>query len=358
MILTKDLSRLGRDYIMTGYYTDIFFPENGIRYIAISDDFDSDRNDNDIAPFKNILNDMYVRDVSKKVKNAKRQRAKNGNFMATYAPYGYRKCADNHNQLEPDGTAAEVVRLIYQLALQGMGTINIASYLEQHKIAPPRVYKAQQGITSFQRYVDSTSDLRWSPTTVRKGLSDRTYLGDLVYQRKEVINHKTKKLVSVPKNKQIICYNTHEALISEAVFDAVQRIISRRLCPAKQSRENIFRGLLFCQECGHPLSIAHRKLTYHEEDCYRCMHHFYHPEICRQTHIIYHNMLYEYVLTQIKSLAKSMKRRKIKAPIVEFSDIDILTPEILNAVIQRIEIGHLTKKTKPTQAITIMWKLM
>ncbi len=358
MILTKDLSRLGRDYIMTGYYTDIFFPEKGIRYIALSDGFDSDRDDNDIAPFKNILNDMYAREISKKIKHAKRQRAKGGNFVGSYAPYGYKKCSDNHNKLEPDEQAAEVVRLIFQLALQGMGTVEIAAKLETWNIMPPRVYKEMQGIHSFQRYSKSSVDYHWCPASVQQILKNRTYLGELIYQKYEVLNYKTGKRGKVPEERQIIIQNAHSALIRRSDFDEVQRIIRSHRCPSKESRSNIFRGLLYCKECGHSLSIAHRKLSSREEDSYRCMNHYYHPEVCRQTHCIYHNMLSEYVLEQIKSFAKSMKRRKVKTPIASLAEIDELTHDILNLVIRRIEIGHISKKTKSAQVIKIDWKLV
>lgn len=130
MVITKDLSRLGRDYIMTGYYSEIFFQTKGVRYIAIADDFDSDKGGNEIAPFKNIINDMYARDISKKIRNAKRQRARQGLFISSQTPYGYQKDPRNRNRLIIDPEAAAVVRIIFSLSENGMGSVAIASELK------------------------------------------------------------------------------------------------------------------------------------------------------------------------------------------------------------------------------------
>ena len=138
MVITKDLSRLGRDYIMTGYYSEIFFPSEGIRYVAVSDDFDSLKERNDLAPFKNILNDMYARDISRKVKNAKHHRAKQGLFIGSQTPYGYQKDPDRSGRLIVDPEAAEVVRLIFSLAESGAGNIAIAKELETREIVALR----------------------------------------------------------------------------------------------------------------------------------------------------------------------------------------------------------------------------
>lgn len=359
MVITKDLSRLGRDYIMTGYYSEIYFPSRGVRYIALGDNYDSDKLENDIAPFKNILNDMYARDISRKIKTAKRQRAKNGLFIGSQPPYGYRQKSDNKNQLEIDGEAAEIVQLIYTLALQGWGTVKIANELKARRILNPGSYKYEHGDTKFAQYYEDEPEHRfvWSPVTIRGILKDQVYLGHLVNLKTESVNYKTKTRRPVPQSEWIIRQNTHEAIISREDFDKVQVLISQHQCPAKLHRDNIFRGLLFCSDCGHPLSIAHRKLTYREDDCYRCMHHFYHPEACTQTHIIYHKDLYAYVLSEIQALAKAMKRRNVQSDIVEYSNIDKLTPEILNTIIKRIEIGHVSRKSKIKNIVKIYWKL-
>ena len=353
MVLTKDLSRLGRDYIMTGYYSEIFFPSQGVRYIALGDNYDSANSENDIAPFKNILNDMYAKDISRKIKGARRQHAKDGHFIGSQAPFGYQR--KGHN-LVIDPEAAETVKMIYQLASSGMGAIAISKSLERQKVMTPSVYKRIQRDSS--RDADEMEDVfKWSTGTIQKILKDQVYLGNLVSLKTERINYKTKQRAAVPLDQRVYTSDAHEAIISRAQFERVQEMRSFHKCPAKNHRESIFRGLLFCDCCGHPLSVAHRKLKEREDDVYRCMHHFYHPNECPQTHAIYHSILYPYLLNQVRAFAKSLRRRKVTSPLVEYADITELTPEILRNIINRIEIGHMSRKTTPAKAVRIFWKL-
>lgn len=359
MVITKDLSRLGRDYIMTGYYSEIFFQAKGIRYIAIADDFDSQHGNNEIAPFKNILNEMYARDISQKVKNAKHQRAKQGLFIGSQTPYGYRKSPNNKNRLIIDPEAAEVVRLIFSLAESGLGNIAIASVLKENKIVAPSVYKYQHGDQRFARYpaVKSGDFYSWCHGTIGQILNNRTYTGVLISLKTETQNCKTKQRVPVLPENQIITPNAHDAIISQEQFEIVQQIRAGHTCYANTRRFNLFRGKLFCECCGHPLTISKKKLLDGTVDMYFCMYHYLHPEVCSRTHRIYHEMLYPYVLQQIRIFAKSMKRRKVNSSIKEYTTIDELTPAILDDVIERIEIGHVTKKSKPGSVIQIYWKL-
>ena len=359
MVITKDLSRLGRDYIMTGYYSEIYFPSVGVRYIALADDFDSLNGGNEIAPFKNILNDMYAKDISKKVKNAKHQQARKGLFLGGQAPYGYRKDPDNKYRLIIDPEAAAVASLIFSLAAQGWGNIAIAAQLKARKIVTPAVYKYQRG---DKRFANCTS-LRegdfcnWSYGTVNQILSDRVYLGELTILKTEVINCKTKQRTSVPAEDRIVIPNAHPAIITQEQFDTVHRIRASRNCPANAGRFNLFRGKLFCECCGHPLTISKKQLKERTADIYLCMYHYQHPDRCPKTHRVYHEMLYPYVLQQTKMFARSMKRRKINSPISEYAVIEELTPEILDDVIERIEIGHVRRNSKPGSVIHIYWKL-
>ena len=359
MVITKDLSRLGRDYIMTGYYSEIYFPDKGVRYIALADDFDSSKANNDIAPFRNILNDMYARDISRKVKNAKHQRAKQGLFVSAQAPYGYRKDPNDRNKLSIDPEAAEVVRTIFSLAEQGMGNVAIASELNARKIIAPSVYKYQHGDRRFAHYpaVQKGNFYSWCYGTVGQILNNRVYMGELTSLKTETINCKTKQRGAVPAERQIITKNAHEAIICPEQYDAIREIRSGHTCPGNHARFNLFRGKLFCECCGHPLTISKKQLLDRATDIYLCMYHYQHPEICPKTHRVYHEMLYPYVLQQIQSFAKSMKRRKVKSRISKYAEIEELTPEILDDVIERIEIGHVRKKSKPGNVIQIYWKL-
>ena len=359
MVITKDLSRLGRDYIMTGYYSEIFFQTKGVRYIAIADDFDSDKGGNEIAPFKNILNDMYARDISKKIRNAKHQRAKQGLFISGQAPYGYQKDPHNRNQLIADPEAAAVVRIIFSLAERGMGSIAISKELKARRIVTPSVYKYQRGDTRFSRYpaLKNGDHCEWCDTTISQILKNPVYTGTLINLKTEITNYKTKRKTPVPPERQIVIPNAHEAIIDAVQFEHVQEVRARNKCAANDHRFNLFRGKLFCECCGHPLAISKKQLKYREADIYLCMYHYAHPEVCPKTHRVYHDMLYPYVLQQVQLFAKSMKRRKVNSKISEYATINELTPAVLDAVIDRIEIGHVKYKSKPGNVIRIFWKL-
>ena len=359
MVITKDLSRLGREYIMTGYYSEIYFPGKGVRYIAIADHFDSSQNGNEIAPFKNILNEMYARDLSVKIKNAKHQRAKLGFFVGSQTPYGYTVREDNKNQLVVDPEAAEVVSLIFSLAECGMGNVAIADELKARRIIAPSVYKFLRGDTRFTHHVEGLKgdDCRWCHGTIGQILNNPVYTGDLISLKTEVINCKTKQRNAVPIDRQIITQNAHEAIVTKAQFDKVKQVRANHKCIAKMHRDNLFRGRLFCECCGHPLTISRKQLKEKTTDIYLCMHHYSNPDVCPKTHRVYHDMLYPYVLQQVKAFAKSMKRRKVNSPISSFAYIEELTPEILAAVIDRIEISHVRYNSRPGQVIHIYWKL-
>lgn len=360
MVITKDLSRLGRDYIMTGYYSEIFFQTKGVRYIALADDVDSLKGTNEIAPFKNILNEMYARDVSKKVKNAKRQRAKQGLFIGSQAPYGYMKDPNNKNQLIIDPEASEVVSQIFSMALDGLGSVAIALELEKQKIPTPAVYKYQHGDQRFAHYssIQIGDYYSWCSATISQILTNRVYTGELISLKTETQNCKTKQRSAVPDDQRIVTPNAHDAIISAAMFDQVQLIRSQHRCPAKYQRENIFRGKLFCECCGHPLTISKKRLKDSVVDIYICMYHYSQPDVCFQNHQIYHEELYSYVLQEIRYLARSIKRRRINSSIKKYEALDKLTAEVIAQVIDRIEVSHVSKSSKYKKAIHIYWKLM
>ena len=354
MVLTKDLSRLGRDYIMTGYYSEIFFPSQGVRYIALNDNYDSSNSENDIAPFKNILNEMYAKDISRKVKSAKRQQAKDGKVIGGQAPYGY--VIKNH-KLMVDPEAAQVVQMIFELASQGLGEVEICKQLELRKIETPGYYKELHGKIDSTYYRDKQQPYRWNSRTVHKILNDQVYIGNLITLKTETVNYKTKQRVSTPQERRFSTLGAHEAIVTQEQIEKAKLARQHHICPASYHRENIFRGILYCDCCGHQLSIAHRKLTHREDDLYRCMHHHYHTEECPRTHAIYHSMLYPYVLSQVRAFAKSMKKRKIQSPLLDFGEITELTPDILKCAIERIEVGHVSRKSIPSKVVRIYWKL-
>ncbi len=308
LVITKDLSRLGRDYIQTGYYTDVYFSRKRVRYIAVNDGIDTSREDNDIAPFKNILNDMYAKDLSRKVKSAKRQRAYKGYYISAQAPYGYKVDPTDRNRLIVDDEAATVVKEIYHLALAGNSLSQISRILTARQIITPGVYKAQNGDTRFSRYQQGKDSLfGWCYQTVRAILRDQVYTGDMVNHKVEVINYKTKECARVPKEQHIVVADRHEPLVSREDYERVQTLISLRHRPKKHNFDNVFKDLTFCAECGRRMTLMMKPLKSGPTPLIRCTNHYSNPEQCKQNHYIYYDALYAEVLKRIRDIAGRME---------------------------------------------------
>lgn len=347
LVLTKDLSRLGRDYIQTGYYTEIYFQNHRVRYIAVNDGYDSTRDDNDIAPFRHILNDMYAHDLSRKVKSAKHQRALNGYYISAQPPYGYQVNPEKHSQLIADEDAAEVVKRIFNLSLTGYSAKRIAVILNESQILSPGAYKLKNGDTRFARYVEANGG-KWSYTTVQAILKNRVYMGDMENHKSEKISYKIKKYVSVPKDQHIVVENTHEALVSREDYSRVQQLVSARHRAPHYNFENIFRGLLYCSECGCKLGMGTREQSGDFCHFYRCNEHYLHPEKCPEPHQITYRNLYSSVLERVRDLTAFIRVENIGTE---------LTPSILNKLIDRIEIGSQKKVNgRKQQDVQIVWK--
>ena len=282
LLITKDLSRLGRDYIMTGYLTDIYFSRMGVRYIAIDDGIDTQRGNNDIAPFKNIMNDMYAKDISRKIKSAKRQRAYRGMYISAQSPYGYKVDPEDHNHLVIDEAVADIVRLIFDLALAGRTISAIAEELKSKQIIIPGVYKAQKGETRFAGHLNKDADgqITWNTCTVAKILHDPVYIGHMVNHKCEVVSYKTKERRSVPKEEQIVVENTHEAIIDADVFARVQDILSSRAHVHRHEFDNWLQGKVCCADCQKPMTLQIKVQKQGNKPIFRCIHSYKHPEEC------------------------------------------------------------------------------
>jgi len=310
LVITKDLSRLGRDYIQTGYYTEVYFQSKGVRYIALNDNIDTSKDNNDIAPFKNILNDMYARDLSRKVKTAKRQRALNGMFISAQTPFGYRKDPLNSNHLVIDEEAAKTVRLIFDLFLNGKGIVAIKKLLTEQKIITPAAYKAENGDTRFDRFYSLRGEgweYNWCQATISKILKDMVYIGDMENKKYEIPNYKIKKRVKVPKESHIIVQNTHEAIILRDEYERVQELLTSRKRPHKHNYENVFKSLVFCMECGHRMHIYYKKRKRSTTILYLCPHHTARPDVCTHYNYIKYLDLQELITKEIRVLFETMK---------------------------------------------------
>lgn len=304
-VITKDLSRLGRDYIQTGYYIDIYFTSKRVRYIAVNDGIDTKNENNDIAPFKNILNDMYAKDISRKIKSAKMQRAKNGLHISGQPPYGYKANPYNRNQLIIDEEAAPVVKLIFQLAEEGNSFSEIARILESQKCITPSAHKAMQGDTRFIKFVGTGEEMyKWSYQTVRTILRNPVYTGDMVNHKCEVVNYKTKKRVMVPIEQQIIVPNMHEAIIERDTFNKISAKISNLRKPNHQY-ENIFKGIIFCEECGTEMQLIYAQIRRKHKLQFRCIKHFSDKSRCTHNHSIFYNDLVSEIKKQLKSMIEN-----------------------------------------------------
>ena len=336
MVITKDLSRLGRDYIQTGYYTEIYFAQKRVRYIAINDAFDSDKDDNDIAPFRHILNDMYAKDLSRKVKSAKRQRALSGLFISSQAPFGYMPCPNNHNMLIIDEPAANIVRRIFELSLSGYSAKKIAKILTADNVTTPSAYKYQQGDTRFERHLKNNKN-HWCYETVQTILKDRVYVGDMVNHKAEVANYKTKQRIMLPQSEHIVVKNTHQAIIERHDWLTVQQLVHARHRAPHHDFENIFRGMVFCADCGSRLCMGTKQrhgMYYHY---YRCNNHYLNPDKCTTSHQISYAILYQNILERITQLADSVENNNLFYDFLQATSSDHLPPDLFQKEKKSIE---------------------
>ena len=277
-VITKDLSRLGRNYLDCGLYLEVFFPEHNVRYIAVNDGVDTlNKSAMDITPFRNILNEMYSADVSVKIKSAYRARFQQGKFMGTTAPYGYVKDPADHNHLLIDDKVAHVVREIFDLALAGNGIAKIRKHINKQHILRPAAYAVEQGATGYERYFEDNEENRyiWSENSVRGILRSPIYAGNLVGYKRIAANMKSKKRPSKLPEEWEVIPNTHEGIVTQEEFDIVQQLItSRRLPQNKGGFVNIFAGVIKCVDCGCALRAmnVHRRKRPEIIDCvqYSC----------------------------------------------------------------------------------------
>lgn len=254
-VIVKDLSRLGREYLQTGYYTEIMFPKYDVRFIAVNDNVDSNNGDNEFAPFKNIINEWYAKDISRKIRSAYKTKALKGEFVGWRAPYGYMKSPEDKHKLIPD-EHAPIVQRMFRMALEGKSCGAIAAALKQEHIPTPGAYvRSIDGIWHENKRVKYPYD--WIGRGVENILKNPVYVGDMVSQRSTSKSFKDKRLIVRPKSEWITVQNTHEPLVSREDFETVQKRISVKKPQNTANPDNIFKGLLICGECGK--TIVYRK---------------------------------------------------------------------------------------------------
>jgi DNA invertase Pin-like site-specific DNA recombinase len=260
LVITKDLSRLGRDYIDTGYYIERYFPQKNVRYIALNDGIDTFTNtsNNDISPFKSVLNDMYAKDISKKIRIVMDTKRTNGQFIGAFAPYGYIKDKDNKNKLVIDEIAALVVKRIFSMYASGSGMSEIVRVLNREKVPTPTEYKNKIQNLSYVNV--NIKFYVWRMETIKRILTNPTYIGNMAQRRAEKINYKVKKFRKIPQTEWIVAENTHEAIIDKDTFQVVQALIGKKAQAYYPNRvEHLLSGNVFCAQCGMPMTFRRLK---------------------------------------------------------------------------------------------------
>ena len=254
IVLIKDLSRLGRHNAMIAYYTEIFLPDRDVRLIAPGDSIDTGQGDNEIMPFKSVINEYYARDISKKIRSAKRSQALKGEFIGAHAPYGYVKDPNDKHRLIVDDEAATVVRRMFEMADNGLGTHQIACALSYDKVLIPTMYKYNVlGYKSSKLHEDY--HFNWCATTVKTLLVNRVYVGDIVSHMHSKKSFKSQKLIRRPESEWIVVENMHEALVGRDLFERVQKLMTVKKRGNAQGVANIFAGILKCADCGSNMTF-------------------------------------------------------------------------------------------------------
>lgn len=258
MVITKNLARLGRDYIETGRYIESFFPENGIRYIAILDDVDTylDKNCDTIA-FKNIMNDFYAKETSKNIKKTKNRKKQEGFYYIAVPPFGYKKI-NKSGDLEIDEVAADIVRRIFREFLNGKGTYQIAKLLNNEKITTPGIYLKMSNVLN---HTTGTTEI-WRHTTIKRILTNPIYIGTIVQNKRKKISYKSKKMVVLPENMQTKKEKHHPAIIDEDTWNTVQRMLNNSNSQKIKAEDPLLKSLLYCYHCHNRLKIRKKQEKY------------------------------------------------------------------------------------------------
>ncbi len=265
-VIVKDMSRLGRNYLQVGMYTEMIFPQKGVRFIAINDGVDSAQGDNDFAPLRNIFNEWLVRDTSKKIKAVKRSKGMSGKPITSKPVYGY--LMDEDENFIIDEEAAPVVRQIYSLCLAGNGPTKIARMLTEQQIPTPGTLEYRR--TGHTRRYHPGYECKWATNTVVHLLENREYTGCLVNFKTEKPSYKLKHSIENPPEKQAVFENHHEPIIDRETWERVQELRKQRKRPNRYDEVGLFSGILFCADCGSVMYQQRYQTDKRKQDCYIC----------------------------------------------------------------------------------------
>ncbi|MBE6774929.1 MAG: DUF4368 domain-containing protein, partial [Ruminococcaceae bacterium] len=352
-VMVKDLSRLGRDYVSVGHYTDNYFPEHNIRFIAVNDMVDSDEGENEIAPFKNIMNEMYARDISRKIRSSNRIRGNLGEPLAQ-PPYGYMKSPENKKKWIIDPDASQVVKSIFRMCIEGKGNEAITHVLQSNKIYIPMAYWHCKGLNRGGKQMPA-DPYRWSKTTVRKILTQQEYCGDVINFKTYSKNFKNKKRLMNAEENWRIFKDVHEPIIEREVFELVQENllkVKRRAPKLENAKKHIFSGLIRCGDCGS-------NMRYHTNTTNKAIHYFSCGNYIKDTrgncptrHYIRSDALEQIVLLELKHLANFLKHDEERlAEILErksnkdlYEETRYLEGELQKALARQQKVANLYEK--------------
>ena len=315
MVITKDLSRLGRDYIMTGHYMERFFPEKQVRYISLLDGIDTgvDSTANDITPFRAIMNDMYAKDISKKIKSVKHDKQRKGQFIGGKPVYGYKMHPSAKNQIVIDEEVAPIVRRIFSMALDGKSCRQIAAWLNTEQIPTPATYAGlHQGRSGPYAGM-------WSSERISEMLQNETYIGNMVQGRSIKISYKSQKVLRQPRERWVVVAGTHEPLIDPASYQKVQALLQSRKHTRSRTYEFPLKGLIYCQECGYPMAVINRPNAKGEDVLYfvcRTYQRFTKAGVCT-SHTIQEKTVTDAVISKMREVCQQYLKADALLPIAQ-----------------------------------------
>lgn len=313
MVITKDLSRLGRDYIMTGHYMERYFPEKRVRYISLLDGIDTgvESTANDITPFRAIMNDMYAKDISKKIKSVKRDKQRKGQFIGGKPMYGYKMHPTEKNKIVIDEKVAPVVRRIFAMALDGMSCRKIAATLNEEGVPTPATY------CGWNMGRKGPYAGLWSSERISEMLQNETYLGNMVQGRTVKISYKSKKCLKQDRENWVVVENTHEPLIDKETFQKVRMLVNSRKHTRSRTYDFLLKGLIFCHECGYPMAVLNRLPVSGEDRLFfvcRTYQRFTKAGVC-SCHSIKEQVVTEAVLAKVREVCEAYLDPKKLQPI-------------------------------------------